>query len=299
MNITTLEYFVSAVELSSFTKAAKKHFVAQTAVSQQMAKLEQNLGIKLFFRETNRVSLTDEGHIFYEDVKNILHEYELAVKKVNSFHQQQKKVITIGYKERTEFFLLMETIREFQQKYPEVEFVIKEETTDHLIEEVRKGICDLIVGISCSYSPEELKQLEHETIYQGEMVLGVSKLHEKAKRDMVTPEELAEEQFIVLNIGDSFRGFGEMHEHSKKDGIELSIADYAQNIGAQIMKVELNQGVSFFQDLIIDQYKDRICFLPIKDSAHRYDVDIVWNTNNQNVYLNKFLHFRQKNKPVC
>lgn len=298
MKITTLQYFVSAAELNSFTKAAKKHFVAQTAISQQMAKLEQQLGVSLFERETNRVVLTDAGHVFYEDIKNILREYEFAMKKVNQFHLEQKKVITIGYKERSELNLLTTVIKEFQQTYPQVEFVIKEGDTLQLMEEVKHGLCDVFVTISCTFSKADLEGLEQYAIYHGSMVLGVSIDHPKANFPYIEASELSDEKFIVLNVDNSFRGFEQMHKNCKEDGYEIQITQYAPNIGAQLMMVGLNKGVTFLQDLMVNSKEERIRYLPIRHSAHQYEVDIIWNQSNRDSYFQKFLQCIKKTLPI-
>lgn len=297
MNISTLQYFISAAELSSFTKAANKHFVAQTAISQQIAKLEKKIGVKLFIREANRVVLTDAGQVFYEDTKNIIREYELALKKVRKFYKEEKKVITIGYKERAELHLLTEIIHKFQKLYPEVEFVIKEESSTKLIEEVKHGLCDIFVNISCTLTTEDIECLDHYTIYHGDMVLCVSKEHPKATREFIEARELYEEKFIVLNMENSYRGFDEMHQNCKKDGYELQIEEFAPNIGSQLMMVELNKGVAFVQDLMVNPQEDRLCFIPIRNSAHKYKIAIIYNKNKHAEFGTKFLQMIKKSLP--
>lgn len=297
MNITSLRYFLSAAELSSFTKAAKKHYVAQTAVSQQIAKLEQQLGVKLFIRENNRVVLTGAGQVFYENMERIIQEYDLAIQKVNRFGQEEKKVITVGYTQQRELQLLTEVIREFGQNYPDVVFVIKEDQTVKLMEEVEHGLCDLFVNISCTFSHIDEEVYEQYTIYHGNMVVGLSKDHLKADQTYLTANELAEEKFIVLNINNSNYGFHEMKEHCNQDGYELHIVDYAPNLGAQMMMVELNRGVSFFQDLMLDQNSSNIRFLPIHNSAHQYDINVLWKQKNDHPHVLEFIKYVKKRLP--
>lgn len=297
MNITTLQYFVSAAELSSFTKAAKKYYVAQTAISQQIAKLERHLGTKLFEREKNRVILTDAGRIFYEDIINVLHEYEIAIQKVSRFQQKQKKMITIGYNYRHELRLLTGVIKEFEKINPQVEFVIKEGVGGALVEEVKNGLCDIFIHISCTLSPADKEYVDQYTIYTGNMLLAVSENHPKANYEFLEAEELGEEEFIVLNENNDYRGFQEMKEHCKKDGYEIKIVDYAPSIGAQLMMVELERGVTFIQDLLAQTEEGNIRYLPIHNSNHRYNVDIIWNKSNQEEYIHQFINFVRKTLP--
>lgn len=297
MNITTLQYFVSAVELSSFTKAAKKHYVAQTAISQQIAKLEAHIGIKLFDREKNRVILTDAGQIFYEDITNVLYEYEVAIRKAKSFQDRQKKMITIGYNYRHELQLLTLAIKEFEKLYTQVEFVIKEGDSVELIEEVKNGLCDIFVNISCALSPADKEYVDQYTIYKGEMLLAVSKNHPKSAYEFLDAKELGEEEFIVLNVNNVFRGFKEMKEHCIMDGYEMKIVDYAPSLGAQLMMVELERGVTFVQDLLAKKDDGNIRYIPIRNSHHKYNVDIIWNKENQEEYIKQFINLVRKSLP--
>lgn len=77
-----MEYFIAAVEHGSFTKAAQERFVSQTAMSQQIAAMEQELDFLLFDRSGYRPSLTLAGKAFYESSKQIIADYQQAVKKV-------------------------------------------------------------------------------------------------------------------------------------------------------------------------------------------------------------------------
>ena len=69
------------------------------------------------------------------------------------------------------------------------------------------------------------------------------------------------------------------------------------NIGAQLMKVELNKGVAFIQDLMANPQEDRIRFIPIRNSAHRYKIAIIWNKNKQEEFSTKFLQMIKNSLP--
>lgn len=296
MNIATLQYFVSAVEFSSFTKAAKHHFVAQTAISQQIAKLEHDLGVKLFERNKNRVELTEAGQCFYEDVKVVIEKYDFAKQRVQKFNENNKRVITIGYKERYELQLLTKVIQDYQAIYPNVEFYIKEAAQMKLIEEVKQGICDFFINISCTFTNEDLELLESYSVYQGDMLLAVSTEHRLAAREYVEANELSEERFIVLNQLE--RGLDELKEHCRSDGYEPQIMEYVENIGTQLLKVELNQGVAFVQDLMPNQQPERIRFLKLYNSNHQYEVAIVWNRKNKEEHIKQFIRCMKKELPI-
>ena len=297
MNVSRLEYFISAAELLNFTKAAQKHYIAQTAMSQQIARLEDELGVELFIRDKNRVMLTNAGQIFYNDVKNILNQYQIAVNKAQVSYHKQKKVITIGYSDPSELSLVSDIIVEFQEKNPETEIIIKSAALSNLVEELHQGLCDLCINMSCSFDCLNMKNLEQYTIYYGNMLLAVSMEHPKANMEAIEASALEDEKFIVLNAENSNLGISEMHRHCKMDGYELKIADYVSNVAAQLLMIELNRGVGFVQDLLTTTRMDKIKLLPILNSAHQYEMNIAWNSATSNVALKTFISFIKERLP--
>ena len=78
MNINQLRYFIGVAEYQSFTKAASRYYITQTAITQQIRALESHLGVQLFDRNTRPVRLTPEGSVFLREAKAILERVEQA-----------------------------------------------------------------------------------------------------------------------------------------------------------------------------------------------------------------------------
>ena len=84
MNLKQLEYFVSVAETLNFTRAARKCFISQTAMTQQIRALEESIGVLLFIRDKHHVELTPAGRVFMYEAKAILSRSEEAVKLARS-----------------------------------------------------------------------------------------------------------------------------------------------------------------------------------------------------------------------
>ena len=82
MDMRPLRYFISVAEHLNFTEASKQLYVAQPAVSQQIAYLEQKLGVKLFHRTKHSVQLTNAGSVFLKDAKEILNKLDESIENV-------------------------------------------------------------------------------------------------------------------------------------------------------------------------------------------------------------------------
>ena len=84
MTTNQLKYFITAAETLSFTEAGKLHYISQTAITQHIQSLEDQLGVKLFTRNKKRVYLTPAGEIFYMEAKALLERSKLAVNKARN-----------------------------------------------------------------------------------------------------------------------------------------------------------------------------------------------------------------------
>ena len=91
MNITQLRYFISVAECRSFTKAAKKNYVTQTAISQQIKALEEQLGVRLIDRTERPVGLTSAGEVFYTEAKALVQQAEDAVRKTRNVENTENR----------------------------------------------------------------------------------------------------------------------------------------------------------------------------------------------------------------
>src|SRR3954454_21582004 len=96
MDIRPLRYFISVAEHLNFTEASKHLFVAQPAVSQQIAYLEKKMGVKLFHRTKHSVQLTEAGSVFLKDAREILRKLDESIEKARQAEEGLIAFINIG-----------------------------------------------------------------------------------------------------------------------------------------------------------------------------------------------------------
>ena len=96
MNYNTLQYFVDIVNLKSFTRAAEKNFVAQTALSHAITKVERDLGEQLLIRKPGNITLTEAGKIFYQECESVLVIHQDTLTKIQNL-KQNRRTILIGF----------------------------------------------------------------------------------------------------------------------------------------------------------------------------------------------------------
>lgn len=162
MLLRQMQFFVSVVEENSFTEAAEKHFVSQSAVSQAIHTLETELGVKLIERKNRGFRVTAAGEYFYRKSKMFLSDLDAIRKETIRLGSDQEMVLNIGYINLYAGPELLETIAEFSALYPEVRITFRSGTHEELYNGLVSGGLDMALNdqrgaFSADYVNMELK----------------------------------------------------------------------------------------------------------------------------------------------
>jgi LysR family hydrogen peroxide-inducible transcriptional activator len=195
MEIHQLRYFVAVAELLSFTKAATRCHVSQPSLSQQIQKLEQDLGVQLLDRLGRRVKLTDAGDAFYERAAAALDAIDDAKSCVQSSLDWQKGAITVGAIHTIAPYLLPEVVRRLIQRFPEAQITVEEQLTEELIANCLAG--ELDVGIVALPIAEQ--RVRAEPLFTEQLVAAVPVDNPLAKKKRVTLNDVISQPFVLLD----------------------------------------------------------------------------------------------------
>lgn len=132
MLLKQLKYFISIVEKGNFTEAAEENYISQSAISQQIQSLENELGYKLLIREKRTFTLTPAGKYIYDQSKNIIENIEDMQEKAKFIANTKNYSIKIGYLKNYTGKKMQKAIVEFNKRFPEVEIEIVSGTHDEL-----------------------------------------------------------------------------------------------------------------------------------------------------------------------
>ena len=113
MTLTQLEYFISVAELKSFTKAAERHSVTQTAITQQIRGLEEALGVQLVDRASRPIRLTVAGQTFLQDARGVLERMRYARTRVSAATTSVTGTLSLGYVKGYERSNLAKVMKKF------------------------------------------------------------------------------------------------------------------------------------------------------------------------------------------
>ena len=195
MEIYQLRYFVAVAHAGSFSRAAEKCHVAQPSLSQQIAKLEQHLGQRLFHRLGRRVVLTDAGQLLLERATAILSAVDDTERQLRDGSNSQGGRLAVGAIPTIAPYFLPLVLEKFLGRYPNVELTVHEDVTLRLIEATAKGEIDLALMAL----PITDTRLVVEPLLTEPLLLAMPPDHPLAAQEQVTLDDLRQERFIVLD----------------------------------------------------------------------------------------------------
>lgn len=141
-----LRAFEAVAAEGSFTRAAQRLFLTQSALSVLIRDIEKELGVALFDRHTRRVELTEAGHAFLPDVRRMLNELSEAVGRIGDLRDKRKGVLRLAASQLIASTLLPVALAAYRSQYEGVEIRLRDTVQEHLLMYLQSGEVELLLG---------------------------------------------------------------------------------------------------------------------------------------------------------
>lgn len=196
MHIETLKVFCDLVEMESFSLAAERNFITQSAVSQQIRTLEDRFNRRLLERVRGKreIKLTPAGEVFYREAKNVLDCFDRLQESMRGLVGKIGGTVKVATVYSIGLHELPPKVREFMSKFPSVKIDLEYSRTTRVMRDVLEGVVEL--GIVAF--PEPRKGLTIAPMMSDRLVLICSPEHEFAKREKVKAKELNGRDFVLF-----------------------------------------------------------------------------------------------------
>lgn len=214
-DLRQLRAFVAVADEGSFTLAAKKLFLTQSAVSHSMKALEDGVGCRLLARLGKRTVLTEEGEVFLRRCRRVLSELEQAGRELDGLKRWGQGRIRIGAPHSLCQFLLPTVLREFRDSFPRCEPSIEAGDTGVLLERLDDHELDLVLGLRLRDGGD----FQARNLFRDRMVFVVPPMHPWAQGGFPSPEEVANAQFLIYARATETHRLVE--DHLAKIGVRL------------------------------------------------------------------------------
>ena len=247
MNIETLRIFCDLIELRSFSKTAEKHFISQSAVSQQIAQLEMSHKCQFLDRKKRPFEPTKAGELFFNASKDILERYELLRSELSSLEKLATKRINVAAIFSIGMHSLPSYVKKFMAKYPDVNVHVEYFSSRRIYELVLQGSVDIgLVAV-----PKKDKNIEIYDFEDEPLAFVCSPEHPMAKQSQINIHKLRFEKFIGFEEGIPTRSL--IDSILSSYNVTVRTVMEFDNIETVKRAVELNSGVSILPETAIRQ----------------------------------------------
>jgi LysR family hydrogen peroxide-inducible transcriptional activator len=201
VTLTELRYVVAVARERHFGRAAASCYVSQPTLSIAIRKLENELGVRIFERRQQEVSVTPVGRRIVEQAQTVLEQANAIRMLADSGRDQFKGELRLGVIYTVGPYLLPRLIPVLHRKAPDLTLIIDEDFTAGLAAKLRGGELDIIIVSA----PFELPAVKVARLYEEPLLVALPKRHPLAKKKQIRAEDLLGETLLLLRAGNCFR----------------------------------------------------------------------------------------------
>ncbi len=256
---------VAVAETESFTRAAEKLGVTQSAVSHSIRALETMLDCKLVERSGKRVALSQNGTILLRRFKGAIAELEKAQDELGLLKRWGQGRLRVGATHTLCTYLLPKALQEFRKLYPRSEIHIESGDTSELIESLDRSEIDLILGMA----GREPSWARFDPIFEDELVFVVAPTHPWAEAGSVAAEEVGKESFLVYKRNSETYRF--LKRSFEEAGVRLRPSLSLGDMGAIKEMAKVGVGVGIVAPWVVadEVAKGELVALPLGIASRR------------------------------
>ncbi|MGX8714171.1 MAG: LysR family transcriptional regulator [Lachnospiraceae bacterium] len=267
--ISKYAIFCKLVEIGNFTRTADKLGYSQSAVSQAVKSLEQELNLTLISRNKGGIVLTSDGERIYPYIAAINNAERALETMQQEMHSLENSSIRIGTFTSVSRNLLPQMMKLFKERYPGIQFILRQGEYTSIRDWLKEGSIDLGFLNSDIYN-----DLEMEPLYKDDMRAIVPEDHPLAEMEEVSMRQLAKEPFILLDEGEFSLPMKLFNEYKLEPRIEYHVYD-DYSILAMIRQ---GLGVSMlYHTVLAGLSDDGVKEIPVREKPLR-TIALAWNS---------------------
>ena len=258
LNFEQLEYFLSVVNRKHFTGAAEDSFISQSSLSKQIGRLERELGVLLFDRNSRNVRITPAGQAFAVHARRLLEEYREMQVGMHPFTPQAARgAVRLGSSAHIGKVTLVEPVASFMDEHPDIAVAIREGSTGHVMELLTERQLDvafvahLISSLDGSSNVDafDLAGYRMHTVEEDAYFLALKRAHPLARKTRANWEDLRGERLILLDRGYSINRM--IRESCAQCSFEANVIFESNQVDAILGMVAAGTGITLLSSRVI------------------------------------------------
>lgn len=285
MELRHVRYFVAVAEELSFGGAARRVHVAQPALSKQVGSLERELGVKLFDRTKRRIELTDAGRAFLERSYRILEQVGEAASEAARAGRGEVGSLRVGFTGMTLYSVVPGVVKEFGERFPEVEVTLREMCTRTLTE----GISGKQVDVGFLHPPVADDDIALEAMLAEPLVAVLPEDHPLSGRPEVSLSELADDPFVLFPRDEGPENYDRIIGLCRASGFGPRIVNETSLPQTVIGLVAADIGVSLVWSSMRNLRRPGVVYIPLSGPTLLMQTALAWRRGDPSAILSAFL----------
>lgn len=241
MTFQQLLYFQSVADSLSFSKAAKECFVSQTAISRQIHQIEQEMGLRLFDRDTTHVTLTPAGRYFFQQAQQITGQLQQAVETARQIDQASTRQLLLAAPTVFEQWAAAPRLYQLRQHHPEAIISVVQGARTSLINDLVEGELDLLLALD--FDMPELDGLRVDVLSTHRAMWLLPAGHPLANAPSLAPQQLQGESFIHTQESPTAPTVARIDAYLRRLGLETMPRLQADSLSSAFLMVASGLGI--------------------------------------------------------
>jgi len=274
ISIRQIRAFLALAEAGNFTRASEIVCLSQPAFSALIASLEQEIGYRLFDRDTRKVQLNANGLHFIELANRFSNHYRNIIEEIKLYSQGEEGGVTLAVLPSLAVQWLPRLISKFNIENPHIRINIIDTQWDRCLQAIVNNTADIAV----TAGTPSLKEIQAELLFSDDFYLICPKNHPLTKKKQVELKDLEDERFIAFSNGTSIRLFTDQLTQLYNIRYALEVRQLTTMMGL----IAAGQGISITTGLTLFQFEhDSIAIIPFKDLLLKRAVYLIKKKEHQ------------------
>ena len=268
MQYQQLVYVLEAAKEQSFSNAAKKLYISQPSLSQQIIALEKELGVPLFVRHSRSVSLTDAGRQFVASAQRIVNEYDQISSVMNDYSLQKSGTIRIGLLWVADYLGITDILKLYQSENPGIRYKLQINGSLELLKELEEREIDAAFLIAKENEIGKRTDLYSQEVLRDDYVVVISKENPLSAKEEISISDLRE-QTIIMPLPNSNLS-RQLEEQFRIHKIQPHVLCESNHTSMNLKLAGSNMAVFFCSSYYLgDLAGDKVRFVPLREKMTR------------------------------
>ncbi|MYM65798.1 LysR family transcriptional regulator [Pseudoduganella sp. FT55W] len=291
IDLKQLKYFLAVAEEKSFSRAAERLHISQPPLSQQIMKLESELGVKLFARTTRTFELTVAGKALMTEAAELLGKMRMTIDTIRQIDRGEVGRLRVGIVGSAMWGPIPSLLEEFQTKFPRVTWTIHELGPTLQYDALRAKQIDVGFWREPKLDEDDLKNdnLRQELCFREDVCVAINEHHPLAKQDAIELIDIADEPMLTLALDkSSFPRY--LIQCCVKAGFQPTIFQEASEPQTLLAMVGAGLGVTLIPETTSRIGWPGVVFLPIRTNPPSANLYITYTTTDDAPVVRAFLN---------